>query len=230
MCRYWKKQHTCSHPSDRPYIEMCRPGFLSNTVCPDISEDPVLRPSHFPCWWCIKALSRADTEAKRHRDHVLASAAESVREVAIRARFESEKRMREERVRRDAREKAELERAAEQKVNTEREKETERAKKEGGAWMLAETGSGKKKKRGSMLGSPASAANPSIVNGAVMKDTWKENGQGGPVGKSAWKDEKSEANGRAGLWGPKRILSRKEGAGVVANLMDVSVEANGTKK
>lgn len=227
MCQYWKKKHTCTHPSDRPYIEMCRPGFLTNTVCPDISEDPVLRPSHFPCWMCIKASSRAEIEAKRRHEYALASATQTAREAASKAKFESEKRVREERVRQMAREKAERERAVEMKVKAEREKEAERAKMEGGAWMLAEAGSGKKKKKGGVMGSPAS---PSTTSGAARKDTWKENAQGGHTGRGAWKDEKSERNGRAGVWGPKRILSRKEGAGILANLMGASVDTNGSKK
>lgn len=203
---------------------MCRPGFLSNTVCPDISEDPVLRPSHFPCWSCIKALGRADAEGKRQCEYLLASAAESAREMAVKSKMEAEKRAREERARREAREKAERERAAEMEMRAEREKEAERARREGGLWVLAEAGSGKKKKKkGIVPGSPASPASPSTVMGE-KKDAWKEN-------KTAWRDDRSvEASGRAGVWGPKKILSRKEGAGILANRTDASIDTNGTKK
>ena len=138
MCQYWKKLHTCTHLSDRPYIEMCRPGILSNTVCPDISDDPTSRPSHFPCWPCIKHSAAAEAAEKRAQASALAAAANNAREMALKDKIEGEKRAREERVRREAKEKAERERIAEQKMKIEREKENERAKKEGGVWMLAE--------------------------------------------------------------------------------------------
>ncbi|KAJ4379512.1 hypothetical protein N0V86_004692 [Didymella sp. IMI 355093] len=147
MCRYWKKLHTCTHPSDRPYIEMCRSGFLSNTVCHDISEDSILRPSHFPCWSCVKALGRADAEEKRRLADMQANAAATAREAAIKARREAEKKMREERVRREAREKAEHEKAEEVKIKMDREKEAERGKGgrrvgagRGGQWEEEEEG------------------------------------------------------------------------------------------
>lgn len=222
MCQYWKKLHTCTHPSDRPYIEMCRPGFLSNTVCPDIAEDPNLRPSHFPCWSCIKASARSDSLEKARLEQLAASAAETAREAAVKARQEAEKKAREARVRREAREKAERERVTEMRVKAEREKEAERGRREGGAWVLAEAGSGKKK-RGSVPGGPKSPVSPSTVTGGKM-DVWKENGSAGV--KVTW-NEKSEGSGRAGVWGPKKILSRKEG--VLANRTDTSVGGNGSK-
>ena len=209
MCKYWKKLHTCTHLSDRMYIEMCRPGILSNIVCQDISEDASARPSHFPCWLCIKQMVRAEAQEKQARAQALAAAAENAREMAVKTKMEMEKRARQERVRREAREKAERERALEQKMKIEREREVERARKEGGLWVLAEAGSGKKKKgKGSMPASPASPASPSILMGVVKKETWKENG------KTVWKESEkaAELSGRAGAWGPKKILSRKEGA------------------
>lgn len=227
MCQYWKKLHTCTHPSDRPYIEMCRPGFLSNTVCHDIAEDARLRPSHFPCWACTKALGRQDAEDKRRLEQLQATAAETAHHVAVKARQEAEKKAREERVRREAREKAERERIVEMRVRTESEKDAERARKEGGAWVLAEASSGKKKKRGSVPESPKSPKSPSTATGS-KKDVRKENGSAGG-GKAALKDEKSEASGRAGIWGPKKILSRKEGAGVLAHRMDTLIGQNGLK-
>ncbi|KAJ4410783.1 hypothetical protein N0V91_001711 [Didymella pomorum] len=226
MCQYWKKLHTCNHPSDRPYIELCRPGFLSNTVCHDIAEDSNLRPSHFPCWTCIKAMDRQDAEDRRRLEQIKVTAAETAHRAAVRARREAEQKAREERVRHEAREKAERERAVETKIKAEREKEAERACKEGGAWMLAEAGGGTKKKRSSVPESPKSPESPFAVTDTIVtggkKDVWKENGSGG--GK-----DKSEASGRAGVWGPKRILSRKEGAGVLANRRDSSVSGNGLK-
>jgi hypothetical protein len=226
MCQYWRKLHTCTHSSDRPYIEMCRAGFLSNAVCHDIAEDPNLRPSHFPCWACIKAAGQQDAEDRRRLENMRVTAAETAHYAAIKARQEAEKKAREERVRREAREKAERERTVEMRIKAEREKEAERARKEGGAWMLAEAGGGKKK-RGSVSGSPKSPKSSSTVAGA-KKDVWKESGSAGG-GKAAWKDEKSEVSGRAGVWGPKKILSRKEGTGVLANRMDASNGGNGVK-
>ena len=139
MCQYWKKLHTCTHLSDRPYIEMCRSGFLSNTVCLDISEDPSPRPSHFPCWPCIKHSAHAEAQEKRVQAQALETAANNARQLAINEKIESEKRDREERVRREAKEKDERERLAEQKMRVEREKEKERTKKEGGGWMMSES-------------------------------------------------------------------------------------------
>lgn len=230
MCRYWKKLHTCTHPSDRPYIEMCRPGFLSNTVCSDISEDPSLRPSHFPCYPCIKQSAYTEAIEKQAHAHALAAAAETAREQAAKHKVEVEKRAREERVRREAREKAERERANEERMRVEREKEMERMRREGGPWVLAEAGSGKKKKgRVSGPGSPASPTGVFGAGGAVRKENaktgWKET-------EKSWKEaEKStEASGRAGTWGPKKILSRKEGAAdLLGGRMDVPAEQGGKK-
>ncbi len=86
MCLYWKKLHTCDHTSDRPYIEMCRPGCLSNTVCPDIAEDPNPRPSHFPCWLCIKAEARADAEAVALAEQKTAMKIQEAQQWAMRER------------------------------------------------------------------------------------------------------------------------------------------------
>ncbi|KAF2627189.1 hypothetical protein BU25DRAFT_342399 [Macroventuria anomochaeta] len=227
MCQYWKKCHTCTHLSDRPYIEMCRPGFLSNIVCQDIGEDPSPRRSHFPCWQCIKASARTESEEKRAQAHALATAAEIARDIATKGKIDMEKRAREERVRREAREKAERERVLEHKIKIEREKEMERAKKEGGPWVLAEAGSGKKKKgRGSVPASPASPGSPSILVGVTEKDAWKENG------KTVWKENEKgvDASGRAGTWGPKKILSRKEGAaGTLSSRTDATNDMNAKK-
>lgn len=219
MCQYWKKLHTCTHPSDRPYIEMCRTGFLSNTVCPDIAEDSNPRPSHFPCWSCIKGSMCSDSLEKARLDARASSAAETTCEVAVKARQETVKKTREERVRREAREKAEREMAAEMRVRAEREEDAERAKKEGGTWVLADAGSGKKK-RGDVSGSPKSLVSPSSVTSG-RKDVWKENGSTGV--KAAWKDEKSEGSGCAGVWGPKKILSRNEGGNFLSRT-DTSAE------
>ena len=175
-------------------------------------------------------MGRQDAEDRRRREQMQVTAAETAHHVALKVRREAEQKAREERVRREAREKAERERAVQMKIKAEREKEAERARKEGGAWVLAEAGSGKKKKRGSVPGSPKSPESPSAVAGVTVtggkKDVWKENGGAGG-GKAAWKEEKSEASGRVGVWGPKKILSRKEGAGVVANRRDSSVSGIG---
>jgi len=128
--------------------------------------------------------------------------------------------MREERVRREARDKAERERVVEEMKRVEHEKEAERARKEGSPWVLAEAGSGKKKKKGPVgtgLVSPMGA----LGMGAV-KEGWKENGKG-------WKDERGESSGRAGTWGPKKILSRKEGVAGVLGRADVVGEKDGKK-
>lgn len=234
MCHYWKKQHTCNHTSDRVYIGMCRPGFLSNTVCQDIRTDSVPRPSHFPCWSCIKQSVHSEAKAKHEQAAAAVAAASVAREAAARQRAEEAKRVREERVRREAREKAERERVVEQRVRVEREREAERARSEGGRWMVAEAGSGKKKKvRGGVTGpssptsrggpasagGPASGGSPTAVGGPVHPGSPAS--IGGPAHKP-WKenDRSAESSGRAGTWGPKKILSRKEGAAGLASVVD----------
>lgn len=140
--------------------------------------------------------------------------------------MESEKRAKEERVRKEAKEKAERERVREQKARLEKEKEAEKAKKEGGPWVLAEAGSGKKKGK-TMSVSPASPSSPSNFTGAAKKEMWKENA------KTVWNgsEKGADPSGRAGTWGPKRILSRKDGAaGVLSTRTDGPKDVNEVKK
>jgi hypothetical protein len=222
MCLYWKKLHTCDHLSDRPYIEMCRLGFLSNTVCPDISEDDKPRPSHFPCYPCIKLEARAETEAQvRFEQHEFAKAYEA-RERAVREKQAAELRAKEERVRREARDKAAREREAEQRVKRDKEEAERRAKKEGGAWI--ETSVGKKpkgKKSGSGSGpsnAPATPLNPlsTVKMAAVPRNIKDISASAGGAEKRSPKKGRVDPGGRAGTWGPKKILSRQE------NVVEVS--------
>ncbi|KAF1846502.1 uncharacterized protein K460DRAFT_377685 [Cucurbitaria berberidis CBS 394.84] len=203
MCLYWKKYHTCKHVSDRLYIEMCRPGYLSNTVCPDISEDPSPRKSYFPCWSCIKAEARSDIEAQACLEQEAVAKACEAKEKAIKERQAVELKAKEERVRREAKEKAIKEREEELRIKREKEEEERKARKEGGLWI--ETGNGKKgkgRKSGSKgsLTTPVSAL-PVLKTVAGLKDR-KEN--------SPKKERSMDPGGRAGIWGPKKILSRKE--------------------
>ena len=80
MCQYWSKLHTCSHVSDRPYVEMCHPGFIANIVCKDIGTDEEPRPSYFPCYKCIKAEARAETLERMAQERAAVLAAEAARE------------------------------------------------------------------------------------------------------------------------------------------------------
>lgn len=213
MCIYWKKLHTCGHTSDRPYIEMCRPGCLSNTVCTDIGTDEALRNSHFPCYACIKGEVRAEAEARLYaqRDAVLKS--NQARDNALREKHAAEQRAKEERVRREALEKATREREEENKMKAIKEKEEERAKKEGGMWI--ETGSGKKTKgrRSGALNFPALPRSAPPVLKTFADREKKENESGARM--SPKKEGKgADTGGRAGTWGPKKILSRKENAAV----------------
>ncbi|KAH7069072.1 hypothetical protein BKA63DRAFT_100706 [Paraphoma chrysanthemicola] len=211
MCLYWKKMHTCGHLSDRPYVEMCKPGYFSNTICSDIGEDDKPRRSHFPCWLCIKGEAHAEAEANARAQQEAVVKAQEAREVAIREKLAAEQRAKEERIRRAAREKAAREREEDAKQKAMVQMEHERAKKEGGLWI--ETGSGKKQKgkKGAGTGSgngfptmPASA--PPVLKTFAAKD--KKENEGSP-GKSPKKG--METGGRAGTWGPKKILSRKDG-------------------
>jgi hypothetical protein len=216
MCRYWKKLHTCGHQSDRPYIEMCRPGCLSNTVCADIGHDDTTRSSHFPCYPCIRGEAREELEALGRSQQEAVAKAHQAPDHAIREKQAAEQRAKEERIRREAREKAAREREDEARKKVVREREEERAKKEGGAWI--ETGSGKKTKgrKGPAVAMPLAAAPPPVLKTLVAKDR-KENDNGNAAKMSPKREGKGtvmDTGGRAGTWGPKKILSRKENAAV----------------
>ncbi|KAI0590179.1 Uup ATPase component of ABC transporter with duplicated ATPase domains [Pyrenophora tritici-repentis] len=221
MCQYWKKMHTCNHQSDRPYIEMCRPGFLSNTVCPDIGEDDKLRPSHFPCYPCIKLEARAETEAQARLDEDAIAKAYEARERAVKEKQAAELRAKEERVRREARDKAAKEREAEQRAKREKEEQERKARKEGGTWV--ETSGNKKpkgRKSGSVVGLSLAAPNtPTSIMVTAPKNTKENSGGAAAAGyggeRMSPKNSRVDPGGRAGTWGPKKILSRQEnGVGV----------------
>lgn len=222
MCRYWQKLHICTHMSDWRYIEMCHSGFLANVVCPDIGMDPNPRQSYFPCWQCIKQSARTEKLEQQALVQAAIAAAEAAREQAFRLKIENDKRIREERVRREAREQAERERAAEQQLRAEREIEKERTKKEGGLWTLAESGSGKKKKgKGFVSTSLVGPTIPPFLTNMAKKNVWKENGKAG----RKESEKGAESSGRAGIWGAKKILSRKEGAaGLLGERADNTAE------
>lgn len=142
-------------------------------------------------------------------------------------------RNREERVRREAREKAERERVVEGRMRAEQAREAEQVRSEGGKWMVAEAGSGRKKKgKGGGLVSP-------LNNGGVgSKGAAASTSSGGPannshgLAKKQFKENErsAESSGRAGTWGPKKILSRKDGAAALASVSDGLNGANGGKK
>jgi hypothetical protein len=199
--------HTCGHPSDRPYIEMCRSGCLSNTVCPDIGQDDTPRKSHFPCYACIKSEARAETEALARATHSAALRAHEARNTAVREKHAAELRAKDERIRREAREKAAREREEEARVRVIKETEEERAKKDGGAWIETSGGKKTKSRKGGVVGSPVPADAGSPVLKMVFGRERKENE--GATNASP-KMEKVADQGRAGIWGPKKILSRKE--------------------
>ncbi|KAF2027704.1 hypothetical protein EK21DRAFT_71432 [Setomelanomma holmii] len=215
MCLYWKKKHTCGHLSGRPYIEMCKPGYFSNAVCTDIGEDDKPRNSHFPCWPCIKGEARAEAEANARVQHEAIAKAHEASENAIKEKQAAELRAKEERIRRVAREKAASEREEEARQKAIMQEQQERAKKEGGLWI--ETSSGKKQKGRKGAGTDAGfgaglpimlMSAPPVLKTFPTKD--KKENEGG-----AKMSPKKENSGRAGTWGPKKILSRKEGAAVL---------------
>ncbi|XP_014562693.1 hypothetical protein COCVIDRAFT_83269 [Bipolaris victoriae FI3] len=217
MCLYWKKMHTCGHLSDRPYIKMCRPGLLSNNVCLDIKDDEQYRPSHFPCYLCIRAEARAEIEAQVRSDQEAIAKARQARENAVKEKVAAEMRAKEERVRREAREKAAREREAEQRAKQEKEEDEIRAKREGGPWI--ETSGGKKFKGKRNAGSSGTTGSPtrlltslSVAKMATGPKNTKDNGTGnGDGGESMGpKTVSVDMGGRAGVWGPKKILKRQE--------------------
>lgn len=214
--------HTCGHPSDRPYIELCRPGIVSNTVCPGIKEDEKYRPSHFPCYACIKAEARAEIEARARMEQDAMIKANQARELALKQRQAAELKAKQERIRREASEKAAREREVEERAKREKEAEELRAQKEGGPWIES-LGSKKYKVRRNVGGtatmdSPPRLLNPlSVSRMATGPKNIKDNSNG------TGDDRRSKASsvdlgGRAGFWGPKKILTRQEnnaGAGLV---------------
>jgi hypothetical protein len=207
MCIYWKKLHTCGHASDRPYIEMCRPGCLSNTVCPTISTEPTteietFRASHFPCYPCIKAEVRAEAEERLRAEYN-----QNIQRAKAVQRAEAVQREKQERVRREAREKAAKEREEEARMKAEREKEEEKAKREGGAWI--ESGGKKGKKAKGFPVMPMMHSGTAVGKAFGEKENVKENDRGAKMELEKGED----TGGRAGMWGPNRILSRKEGVG-----------------
>ncbi|KAF2129384.1 hypothetical protein P153DRAFT_396659 [Dothidotthia symphoricarpi CBS 119687] len=229
MCQYWRKMHTCEHPSDRPYLEMCKPGYLSNTVCPDIGEDPKPRKSYFPCWYCIKSEYRAEVEAE--------AAAKVTKQVQKMADFRArdELRIKEERVRREARERASREREEEVRRKMERAAREERAKKEGGLWI--ETGSGKKgkdRKGVSATSGPLSA--PPVMKTIVAREKKENVAVNVGVGEGSDRKEKEKSldlGGRAGTWGPKKMLSPEPllPKKILSRKENIAVRENGgTKK
>ncbi|KAF3003729.1 hypothetical protein E8E13_009361 [Curvularia kusanoi] len=226
MCRYWAKLHTCKHVSNWRHIELCHPGFITNTVCKDINDvEPDTRKSYFPCYFCIKNEAHSEAQEKLAQQQAAAAAAEAAREQAYKVRIEHEKRAREERVRREAREKAEREKAAELQKKAEMELEREKARKDGGLWTLAESNSGKKRRGKGFV--PPSPTSPLFVMGTSRKDASKENGK---ITRTEG-DKSANVSGRAGVWGPpKKILSRKEGTGnLLGNRSNGLVDVNGRK-
>ncbi|KAH7398540.1 hypothetical protein BKA66DRAFT_437589 [Pyrenochaeta sp. MPI-SDFR-AT-0127] len=224
MCIYWKKSHTCKHPGDRRYLEMCRPGYLSNTVCPNVSEDPNPRPSHFPCWNCIKMEAHADAVAAAHAEQDAMVKAHEVRERALKEKQAAEFRAKEERIRREAREKAMREREEELRAKREIEEAERRIEKEGGLWI--ETGIGKKgkgRKSGGNNGlAPVSAPPVMKIVGTAKDKKESKNEKMSPK-----KERGVESGGRAGHWGPKKILSRKEN-GIVGTIVGMKDMATGS--
>ncbi|KAF2855890.1 hypothetical protein T440DRAFT_551209 [Plenodomus tracheiphilus IPT5] len=211
MCLYWKKLHTCDHVSDRPYIEMCHSGVLSNAVCPDISDDPTPRKSHFPCYPCIKNEARAEAEASVKEKIDAEAKAVEAQQRAVKEKQNLEQRLKEERVRREAREKAAREREEEMRIKRFKEEENLKAKKDGGMWI--ESGSGKKgkgrKSGGAGVRTPLSPV--SKMSGGGSRENKAPGGSG--MDRSPKKGD-VDPGGRAGTWGPKKILSRKENGGL----------------
>ncbi|KAI8942910.1 hypothetical protein NX059_000949 [Plenodomus lindquistii] len=209
MCIYWRKLHTCGDISDRPYLEMCHSGVLSNTVCAGITEDPTPRKSHFPCYSCIKNEARREVEEGEKERRERESEAVEAHQRALKEKRDHEQRLKEERVRREAREKAAREREEESRIKQFKEEQERKAKKDGGLWIETKKGKGKKSGGNNVGGNPLSP---------VGKIVGRENRAMGGAGVGAGAADKSpkkgvDPGGRAGTWGPKKILSRKENGG-----------------
>lgn len=198
MCRYWKKLHTCNHESDRPYVEWCREGIVSHAICPDISEDPKRRNSHFPCYPCIKQMAREEVEEKLEAERDALAKAEEIRQGELKAKQVADRKAHEEKVRRDAIQKATLEREEESRMKKEKEESERQAKKEGGAWIESGSKRGKNKKNATASPSRSRAGASAEMKGISGTNMSPE------------KERSIDVGGRAGFWGPKKILSKKE--------------------
>lgn len=136
---------------------------------------------------------------------------------AYKEKHAAEQRAKEERIRREAREKAAREREEEMRTKKAKAEEERKAKREGGLWI--ETHSGKKSKgRKSGGAGPTnpllSLPVPKTTAGAASRENKAMPGSG-VVDRSPKKEKSVDLGGRAGTWGPKRILSRKENGGGV---------------
>lgn len=198
MCQYYKKRHTCDHESDRPYVEWCRDGIIGHAICHDISEDLERRRSHFPCYPCIKQMAREEIEQKAKAEQDAAAKAEQDRLQEVKAKQLAERKVNEDKIRREAALKAAREREEELRIKKEKDELERQAKKEGGAWIESGSKKGKNKKIGT--GSPGTA-----FQGFTMDKKTTASKTVSPK-----KDQQLHISGRAGVWGPKKILSRKE--------------------
>jgi hypothetical protein len=164
--------------------------------------------SHFPCYPCIKGEARAESEALARAEQQAVLRAHEARDIAIREKHAAEQRAKEERIRREAREKAIREREEEVRLKIMKEKEEERAKKEGGLWIETSAGKKHKNRKSTTLVAPVVPLSaPPVLKTFFAKDK-KEND--GAANISPRKEGKAVDQGRAGFWGPKRILSRKD--------------------
>lgn len=209
---------------------MCRPGYLSNTVCCDVAEDPNLRPSHFPCWTCIKAEAHADVLAAARAEQDAIAKAREARERAVDARMQAlkekratELRAKEERIRGEGNDRATKDREEESRIGEEEECRTNR---EEGLWI--ETGRGKKAKGrksggNSGLTTPVSAQ-PLMKPSHTTKDKAENSGER----TTPKKDRVVDPGGRAGIWGPKKILSRRENDNIGKSGAAKDAMTNGT--
>ena len=160
-----------------------------------------------------------DIEAQASLQQEAVARANEAKEKAIKEKQAAELKAKEERVRREAREKAIREREEELKLKREKEEEERKARKEGGLWI--ETGSGKKgkgRKGGGHVGLTTPVSAPPVLKTVTGLKDRKEN--------SPKKERSMDPGGRAGIWGPKKILSRKENVGANAGGGD----ANGSTK
>jgi hypothetical protein len=143
----------------------------------------------------------------------------------VREKQAAELRAKEERVRREARDKAAREREAERRVKREKEEAERRATKEGGTWIETSGGKKPKGKRSGGGSGPASTLvtplNPlsTFKMAAVPKNIKDIGGGTGGGERMSPKKGRADSGGRAGTWGPKKVLSRQE------NIADVNTSA-----
>lgn len=214
MCQYYKKLHTCNCLS-QTYLEMCRAGILSNTVCrpldPPSENKADARKSYFACYECLCKEVRKEDQERLQRQMQMEQENKKMAEMQLKMDRIAEKQAKKDRVRREYAQKARAEREREEQEQEKLKAEAERAKKEGGLWIDAGASRKRGRKGGGGVGMAALRSAPPAPLGATAG--WKMGEFGRKEAEAPKTSTGVDPGGRAGVWGPvapKRILTNPE--------------------